>query len=463
MVSDMNRSFRIDDIESQYNQQMVLINGLKHEIKSKQEMIEAVNSKSENLQRCKVENLEATISDLTTELKQVAKEKEDAVHDFQVIAEEWQTMESNIDDTFKKKESLEKELKNMRYWIDYIVEYLNQRINGTDDQSMYQVHFESVSNDIPKELDQLHNSLIYILRRMHLSDLNETTCEDINDDAVLEEIFGPIPECEESMIEVHPINTMEHKSNMKDAQEDTQESKEKLQQEIELENAKQAQESLERSVNVLEAEVCLEHILHKVELQYVGNEAETLIAAYQNRMKTYLHFIKQLKDKVAESSKLVHTITLERDHSWKQLQNSQKKLIFHHSVVSLILLICDPVIFLLLRVQELTETNEKLQSENESLETSILRDRQDMETHNQKIEELVENYRIKTESIKRQLNINEQSNVAMQQRLHESTAMVQELTKQLDELQQEYVLLSEEFTEYREDSSMLFKVCSFTF
>lgn len=399
MVSDVNRSFRIDDLNEQYNEQLALINGLKAEIKAKQETIDSVTSNSDGvrIQKCKIENLEATVTDLQDELQEAIAEKENAVHDFQRIAQEWQAVENNIDDVCSSRMALEAELENIETWIGRIVEFARNRIDGND----CQLQLDIARDDIPRSLKKLHEALSDMVTRMHLSDLNETTCEDINDDMVLEQIFGKIPE-------------NEPKSEVDD--------KEMLRQQIELEDTRRAREALKSSVAELEAKVCLEQILHKVELSHVGNEAETLIAAYQQRLKTYHSFIQQLQAKQADAVKMIHAVTLERDHSFSQQRKAQEQ------------------------IQVLTKEIEQRVHQNEALDIEM----KSCQRQNEQLREQTSTALRGAELKKRQLIMIEQNNIAMQQRLHESTLLMEQTANQRDEWKRKYV-------EFEATSSMLFQ------
>eukprot|EP00483_Globobulimina_turgida_P008509 UN08526 len=155
---------------------------------------------------------------------------------------------------------------------------MDQRINGTCSQSQFEL---SISNEIyiPKILHKLHSSLMFVLTRMDLNALNETGVEDINDDVLLEQLFGN----------------------------------------VEVEN-KEKEKELQDKIDRLEAEICVESMVNKVELSQVGNKAENICAAYKNKLQTYREFMEQTQAKTSQTVKLMHSMKLERDHSWSQYQ-----------------------------------------------------------------------------------------------------------------------------------------------
>jgi len=195
---------------------------------------------------------------------------------------------------------------------------------------------------------------------------------------------------------------------------------------------------LEASVARLEAELCVESVVHKVELSHVGSEAERLIAAYQHRLKAYHQFIRQLQEKVEVSAKLINSLTLERDHSWTQFQGLQKQ------------------------VNEASRENARLQSENQTLQCSISENEQELQRKTEGVNKLMEQSHFKLESLSRQLQTHENTNQAMQQRLHVNTATIQQITAQRDELQRECISLSHKFREYQHFSDQIFKRSCYT-
>lgn len=140
------------------------------------------------------------------ELDQAQWERGEAMADFQNNADEWQTMEGDIDETFGKNEALRKRMADWQACIGRIVEHIERRVNSTDDPSLYQAGFESLSTEMPDSLSTLHDALMQLLAQNNLHDLNETRM--LSDYAVLEQLFGKIEieEDEQPQSEQHALD-----------------------------------------------------------------------------------------------------------------------------------------------------------------------------------------------------------------------------------------------------------------
>merc|ERR1712129_403453 len=103
-----------------------------------------------------------------------------------------------------KNEALQKELNDLEYWINYMAECITQKLNGSDAEFDW--------HNAPQQLHKLHQSVTCIMQRMYLNALNETRCDDINDDALLEELFGkPIVDKKQVVVDNKSKQKEQHK------------------------------------------------------------------------------------------------------------------------------------------------------------------------------------------------------------------------------------------------------------
>merc|ERR1712228_525793 len=116
---------------------------------------------------------------------------------------------------------------------------------------------------------------------------------------------------------------------------------------------------------------------------------------YQHRLKSYHHFIKELQNKIAQSSKQMHSMSVEKDHSWAQCQKLQKQV-------------------------------ETLSHRNGELEQGLMISQQDLLKKTETLKALALQNEAEHDSMSRQITFNQETNQSLNDRLNESTQMLQE-------------------------------------